>query len=103
PFEDVVGLGSLLRENRLLGSCLVKRVYAYGTGGPVTPGDKAVLAWFEQRFSEDGYRLPELLREIAASEIFASVTTPAVAARTVDSPESGLATAVAGDTSGASR
>lgn len=103
PFEDVVGLASVLHENRLLGSCLVKRVYAYGTGGPVAPGDKAVLTWFEQRFSEDGYRLPELLREIAASEVFASVAVPAVAAKTVDSPDSGLATAVAGDTSGASR
>jgi hypothetical protein len=73
-FADVVGLASVLRENPLLPACLVKRVYSYGTGGPSAATDKPVLAWLGERFAEDGYRLPDLLRTLALSQPFAVVT-----------------------------
>ena len=101
-FDDVPGLASVLRDNPLLPACLVKRVYSYGTGGPATPADKPVLAWLGEHFAEDGYRLPDLLRTIAASQPFSVVTDPAVA--TAGSAAPAVATSVAaGAAAGARR
>ena len=85
-FEDVPGLSSVLRDNPLLPTCLVKRVYSYGTGGAAAPADKPVLAWLGGQFAEDGYRLPDLLRTIATSPPFSTVNDAAVAAAPAAAP-----------------
>ena len=72
-FEDLAGLSQALREHPQLGACLVKRVYAWATGGATQPADKPVLDWLGQSFAADGYRLPELLRTVALSDAFVTV------------------------------
>ncbi len=72
-FKDVAGLGKVLHDHPALTSCLVKRAYAYGSGGPTTPADKDKLAYFDQRFAAGGYTLPTLLRIIALSNAFSQV------------------------------
>jgi len=57
-------------------SCLVKRVYAYGTGSPTTPQDRETLAYFDKKFAADGYRLRDLLRAIVLSSSFTTITEP---------------------------
>jgi hypothetical protein len=76
PFSGVVSLGQVLHDNAGLTSCLVQRVYSYGTGGAVRPEDKKTLEYFNARFSEAGYRVPDLLRTIALSESFSEIVAP---------------------------
>jgi hypothetical protein len=77
PFNDVDGLNRALHDHPMLPTCLVKRVYSYGTGGPVSMGtDRNVLAYLTQRFAQSGYRLPDLLRDIALSSAFSQVRAP---------------------------
>jgi hypothetical protein len=75
-FTDVAGLEQALHDHPALPSCLVKRLYAYGTGGPETKEDKPELTYLGQRFAAEGYRLPDLLRTIALSNAFSEVADP---------------------------
>ena len=83
-YDDVEGLASAMRDHPKLPYCLVNRLYAYGTGGPVSlRHDRDVLAHFEDRFVESDHRVPALLRELALSEAFAAVRQPATDATAV--------------------
>lgn len=75
-FEDTIGFAYALHDNPALTSCLVRRLYSYGTGGPAAAEDARNLAYFEQRFAEQGYRLRDLLRTIALSRVFWQVLPP---------------------------
>ncbi len=70
-FTDVVGLAAALHGHPGLTSCLVRRVYSYGTGSQTTNQDANVLKYFNARFEAVGYRVPDLLRAIALSPAFA--------------------------------
>jgi hypothetical protein len=73
-YNDFEGLTTALRDHRKLPYCLVSRLYAYGTGGPVSlKYDRDILAWFAERFGGYGYKLPGLLREMALSRAFSQV------------------------------
>jgi hypothetical protein len=81
-----------MRNHPKLSACLVNRLYAYGTGGPVSLRyDRDSLEWLENRFVDKNHQLPQLLRELALSQAFSSV-------RPAESPES--ATIAADDTFG---
>ncbi len=82
-FKDVAGLGQVLHDHPALPQCVVRRAYAYGSGGPGSTDNKATLDYFNARFAEAGYKLPELLRAIALSNAF-SLVTPPPAAKTAD-------------------
>jgi len=76
-FQDIEGLNAALHDHPALPSCLVKRVYAYGTGGPLAGRrDWPELHYLEDQFAEAGYRLPELLKTIALSQAFSEVRMP---------------------------
>jgi len=78
-YEDVEGLAVSMRNHPKLADCLVNRLYAYGTGGPVSPRyDRGILNFLEQRFVGHEYRLPGLLREIAVSDAFSKVRPAAM-------------------------
>jgi len=72
-FDNVAGLGQALHDNPGLPSCLVNRVYSYGSGGPTGSADRPYLQYLTTSFSEEGYKLPELLRTIAMSDAFSRV------------------------------
>ena len=70
-YEDIAGLAQATRNHPKLSACLINRLYAYGTGGPVSlREDRDTLAGFEARFAENEYRLLALLRDIALSDAF---------------------------------
>jgi len=77
-FKDAVGLGQALHDDPALTSCLVSRMYSYGVGGAPANGEQtqALLKYFDARFADDGYRVPDLMRTIALSEAFSEVTEP---------------------------
>ena len=73
-YEDLGGLATAMRNHPKLSYCLVKRLYAYGTGGPVALRyDRDILVHFEKRFSEQGYKLPDLLNDLVLSRAFSRV------------------------------
>jgi hypothetical protein len=73
-YEDVQGLATAMRNHPKLSYCLVNRLYAYGTGGPVSLRyDRDILKWFENRFVEEEYRLPALLRDLSLSPAFSTI------------------------------
>jgi hypothetical protein len=73
-FDDVVGLGHALHDNPALPSCLVDRLYSYGSGGAATPSDRPLMKYFTAEFEKSGYKLPDVLRTIATSEAFRTIT-----------------------------
>ena len=89
-YDDVKGLTDAMRNHRKLPYCLVNRLYAYGTGGPVSLRyDRDILAHFVDRFAGHDYKLQALLREISTSRAFRQVrphrepASPVVTAATV--------------------
>jgi hypothetical protein len=78
-FKDVAGLAQALHDHPGLPTCLVKRIYGYATGGPVSSTDDQFLAELDKRFAAGGYRLPALMRTIALSPAFRNIgdATPA--------------------------
>ncbi len=86
-YEDLPGLTAAMRDHPKLPYCLVNRLYAYGTGGPLTlKHDRDILKYFTERFAVHGYSVPELLREIALSRAFSRV-------RPAETPETAVASA----------
>ena len=69
-FTDVKGLAQAMHDHPAVTSCIVKRVYAYGTGSQTTAADAEVLKYLNARFESTGYRVPDLLRTIALSKSF---------------------------------
>jgi Protein of unknown function (DUF1592)/Protein of unknown function (DUF1588)/Protein of unknown function (DUF1585)/Protein of unknown function (DUF1595) len=77
-FKDAVGLAEAVHDHPALPTCLVKRLYSYGVGGPLTAADNPELTYLDKRFADAGYRVPDLLRAIALSTAFSEVAaTPA--------------------------
>jgi len=85
-YDTVNGLAQAMRDHPKLPYCLVNRLYAYGTGGPVSLRyDREILSYFEERFGGHGYRVLGLLREIAVSQAFSRVRPdPEMAAEVVN-------------------
>ena len=73
-YNDINGMAMAVRNHPILSSCLVNRLYAYGTGGPTSlPVDRDILSWFEDRFVANEYKLRTLLRDLALSQAFSAV------------------------------
>ncbi len=78
-FENALGLAQALHDHPALTSCLVRRVYSYGTGGPTTREDQPLLNYLNKTFASQGYKLPDLLHTITMSPTFSEVIPPAEA------------------------
>ena len=72
-FTDVKGLAQAMHDHPAVTSCLVKRVYAYGTGSPTTGADRQMLQGLDKNFAANGYRLRELLKTVVMSSAFSKV------------------------------
>jgi hypothetical protein len=79
-FNDAVGLAQALHDNPALPTCLVSRAYGYAVGQAPTGNAAQVLPYFGAQFAQEGYKLPALLRTIALSKAFTTVTNAAPAA-----------------------
>lgn len=74
-FGDSAGLGGALRENPATTKCLVNRLYAYASGEML--GSRSEwIAYLEEEFTSDGYRVMALLERIANSKAFYAVQPP---------------------------
>jgi hypothetical protein len=86
-FKSVVELGRAIHDHPAVTSCLVNRLSAYALGrlqGSVW------LRGLEQRFAASGYRLPELMQQIAIDKSFYEVVPETLGG---SSPQSAMAAA----------
>lgn len=95
-YDTVSGLAEAMRNHPKLPYCLVNRLYAYGTGGPVSLRyDRDILNYFEARFAGQDYRVPGLLREIALSRAFSRVRPEPESNETIVNETSALSSKIA--------
>ena len=96
-FTEITGLSQALRDHPALSSCLVERIYSYGSGGASKPSDRPLLKHFTKHFEMQGYKLADLLRAIALSNAFLTVSAPEAAPATSASAAHVLYPQVAAD------
>jgi len=83
-FKDLEGLNKAIHDHPALPTCLINRVYSYATGGPVSlTADRKTLQYFSEQFAKAGYKLPDLLLDIALSNAFLEVRESKSSAATV--------------------
>ena len=73
-FKNIAGLSHAMREHPQVPRCLVRRIYSYGTGGPLTNDSNDQVDALTKVFASNGYRVPELMRAIASSDAFVRVS-----------------------------
>src|SRR5215510_3110735 len=75
-FEGAQGLVAFLRDDPRVPASLVRNVYAYGIGRKTEGPDETFLSDQTKAFANNGYRLPELMTQIAYSPEFFRVVVP---------------------------
>ena len=75
-FAGAKGLGQALSEHRRVPECLVDTVYRYAGGPQDASVQRTLLESLTAHFAASGYRLRDLLQQIATSEDFYAVSTP---------------------------
>ena len=73
-YTDAAGLDRAIGDSETAESCLISRVYAYGTALATAVSDKPFLHQLEQQFDSHGRQYPELLKLIATSPEFSELT-----------------------------
>jgi hypothetical protein len=72
-FEGAQGLGRFLRDHPTVPVCLVRNIYAYGVGRKIDANDEQYLRDQAKTFASNGYRLRDLMVQIASSPDFFKV------------------------------
>jgi hypothetical protein len=85
-FDGAQGLGRMLRDDPRVPETLVRNLFAYGVGRRIEQGDEAFLTKQTKVFARGGYRLPDLVAEIASSPDFFRVIVPAGVQRAAVKP-----------------
>jgi hypothetical protein len=80
-FDGAQGLGKFLHDDSRVPACLVRNIYAYGVGRKTEAQDAAYLVDQTKAFAGNGYRLPDLMVQIASSPEFFKVLVPSGAER----------------------
>lgn len=75
-FAGAQGLGKYLHDEPRVPACLVRNVYSYGTGSKTFGRDRAFLDQQTEQFARGGYRVPDLMAQIAATPEFFRVIVP---------------------------
>jgi hypothetical protein len=85
-FEGAQGLGKFLHDDPRVPACLVSNVYAYGVGRKPDYTDEDYLSGQTTAFAGNGYRLPDLMMQIASSGQFFKVVAPSGVQRANSKP-----------------
>jgi Protein of unknown function (DUF1592)/Protein of unknown function (DUF1588)/Protein of unknown function (DUF1595)/Protein of unknown function (DUF1585)/Protein of unknown function (DUF1587) len=75
-FVGAQGLGKFLHDDPRVPACLVRDVYSYGTGNKTYGRDEPFIAAQTKVFASNGYRLPDLMMQLASSAEFFKVVVP---------------------------
>jgi hypothetical protein len=74
--DGAQGLGKFLHDDPRVPGCLARNVYAYGIGRATDDRDEDYLGREAKTFAGGGYRLPDLMGQIASSPEFFKVAIP---------------------------
>jgi hypothetical protein len=74
PYQDLISLENVLHDSPTVPNCVVERAYEYGVGRTITPGERALIKYLDQRFASEGYAFPDLMRAVATSRAFQAVS-----------------------------
>jgi uncharacterized protein DUF1592/uncharacterized protein DUF1588/uncharacterized protein DUF1595/uncharacterized protein DUF1587/uncharacterized protein DUF1585 len=69
-FDGAKGLGTLLRDEPAVTSCMVRNIFRGATGHIDTTGEAPALTELDKSFADSGYHLQDLLVELVASDAF---------------------------------
>ena len=72
-FADAAGLSRALHDNPKVVSCLTHRMMSYALGRPLGNKDDAWTKQVSDDFAQHGYRVKNLMRTIATSDVFFAV------------------------------
>ena len=70
------GLANYLHDDPKIPACLVRNVYSYGVGRRADDRDEDYLASETSAFAAGGFRLPDLMIQIASSPAFLKASIP---------------------------
>lgn len=73
-YSGPAGLGKALHDNKNVPACVVRQLYAYGTGRRSPKTETEWIEFLVQSFARDGYNFKSLLRRVATSENFYRVS-----------------------------
>jgi hypothetical protein len=90
-FAGARGLGQTLHDSPKVAACVVRNVYAYGTGRAPDKTDRKYLDMSVKAFVGEGYRLRPLLKQIATSAEFFKVVPPKAAPEQSSNPKNTIA------------
>jgi hypothetical protein len=76
-FDGGASLGQALHKSAAATSCLVDRLTSYSLGRPPAVSERPWIAELKTEFAEDGFVVPELMRQIALSDEFYRASPPA--------------------------
>ena len=76
-YKDAAGLSSAVHDSPATTQCLVKRMSSYALGRSTTAAEDEWVKSLNASFAANGYRLPDLMRQLATSTEFYRVSTPA--------------------------
>jgi hypothetical protein len=86
-FADVSGLGKAVHDDPATTACIVNRIYEFGAGHKP---NKSEAEWMksdlQKSFEANGYKFPDLLRNIATSDVFYRAIPPQTGAIDAPSP-----------------
>lgn len=74
------GLGRALRDDPRVPACLVNKLWSYSQGRPVEVSERAFLTAKAGQFAASGYKVPELMSQLASTEAFYTAPRPKPAA-----------------------
>ena len=73
-FKTVQQFGQAIHDAPEVSSCLVKRTFEFSVHRKARAGESEYLHYLNDSFSQEGYRLPALLKKVATSAAFYRVT-----------------------------
>jgi len=76
-FADALELGEVLAADPKIGRCMVRTLYRFANSRPETLDERDLLTFFETYFEARGYRILDLMEELAMSPGFRFTTAPA--------------------------
>jgi hypothetical protein len=75
-YASAAGLDEAIGDSQAAESCLINRIYAYGTARATTASNQAFLHQLEREFDSHGRQYPALLKLLATAPEFYEVTEP---------------------------
>jgi hypothetical protein len=79
-YGNLLELSQLLHDDPAVPACLVERAYEYGVGRALSQSESRWVEYATQRFAAEHYIFPDLMRRIASSPAFRTVSADRVAA-----------------------